>query len=367
VHAWKEGYRPVSRRRFAKDDALKLKLIKEPEIRVLDQDGRRVANVGWENEHADLRQRKLHAPGYLDLDLADVPRELLAAWDDLLARTPVDIYLVSDAGLGKLVLRVEHPGYGGTRVLIPANVSIDWTRASRPDLSPRLRALPHGWRGVYAKPVDWLSAEVFGGEEIRVYAEGTVVVTCIALDCRPLRVAIDVAKGATAERAVVLEPEPWVPQEIVVTDRFGREGPVALAIVDPARVPLASHARVPRGGGPYTILADGGSRGSAVRTVETLPTKEPIRLELTGIEVRLRVVDEESGDPIEGLALRLGDRPVEWRAEDGEYVLGPVDPGTIRLVDDAERTIDIRVDPAEAEKGILKKEVRVRVLPRGGS
>jgi hypothetical protein len=124
---------------------------------------------------------------------------------------------------------------------------------------------------------------------------------------------------------------------------------------------------VPRGGGPYTILADGGSRGSAVRTVETLPTKEPIRLELTGIEVRLRVVDEESGDPIEGLALRLGDRPVEWRAEDGEYVLGPVDPGTIRLVDDAERTIDIRVDPAEAEKGILKKEVRVRVLPRGGS
>jgi hypothetical protein len=164
----------------------------------------------------------------------------------------------------------------------------------------------------------------------------------------------------------VLEPEPWVPQEIVVTDRFGREGPVTLSILDPARVPLASPARVPKGGGPYTLLADGGPRGSAVRTVETLPAKEPIRFELTGVEVHMQLIDDETGSPIEGLDLRLGVHPVEWRADEGAYVFGPVDPGPVRLVH-GELAMEMFVDPAEAAKGILKKEARVRGFPTGGN
>jgi hypothetical protein len=337
---------------------MKLKLLRAPELRVFGATGERVTAFALEPEGADLRERKLRARGHLALDLAELPRDLLAAWDDLQGGTPVALYVVPDEGLGRAVLRADRP----------AAVGIDRTQAVVPQLAPRLRALPRDWASAYLRQWERLEpyATLGNGEELRIYAEGTVVVTCLATDCRPLREEIRVAPGQAVERTLVLEPEAWAPQEIVVTDRFGREGPVSVAIVEPAYVPLASPARVPRGGGPYTLRADGGPRGSATRTVETLPSKEPIRFDLTGMEVHLRLVDEESGDPIEGLALRVDGRPVEWRPEEGLYVFGPVDPGTVRLVHDDERAIDLRVDPAEAEKGILTKEARVRGFPKGG-
>jgi hypothetical protein len=140
--------------------------------------------------------------------------------------------------------------------------------------------------------------------------------------------------------------------------------------VEPLPFPLAlsgSTLHVPRGDGPYVIQIDGGPRGLAVRTLATLPSAEPIRFELTGIEVRLRLVDDESGDAIEALALSLeGARgAILWNAEDGTYVFGPVDPGTIGVVHDPECRVDVRVDPLEAENGVLRRELRVRGFPRG--
>jgi hypothetical protein len=369
VRASREGYRPASRRgRLLGEHAVELKLLKAPPIRVLDEAGEQVADFSWDAPGADLRERTLRARGYLSLDLAELPHGLLLAWDDLLGRTPVDIFLVSDQGLGCAVLRVDTPGGA------PVTVGIDATSSALPDLSPRLEALPFEWRRFYA--ARWQKARVSPGptgavregDEIRVYAEGTLVVHCIGTDCRPLRQEIDVAAGAVVARTLTLARETWADQEILVTDCFGREGPLAVRIVEPVFLALVRQdrtLRVPRGGGPYALRADGGARGFAVQKVETLPSQAPIRFELAGIEVRLRLVDDESGEPIEGLGLSLegSEVPVVWRSDEGAYVFGPVDPGTVGVVHDPEHRIDLRIDPGDAEKGILRRELRVRGFP----
>ena len=60
--------------------------------------------------------------------------------------------------------------------------------------SPRLPADPDGPAVLRVEP----------GEAVRVYAEGTVVVWCMATDCRPVREEIDVPAGGTVERTLAL-------------------------------------------------------------------------------------------------------------------------------------------------------------------
>ena len=121
-----------------------------------------------------MRRRKLRARGYLDLDLGALPREMLAAWDDLLARAPVDVYVVADAGLPCATLRVAH---GGTVAL-----GIDTSGAKLPDLAARLRTLPFEWRGFYASQVVAPRATARGGDELRIHAEGTLVVKALHIE-----------------------------------------------------------------------------------------------------------------------------------------------------------------------------------------
>lgn len=370
-----EGYRPASKRgRLLAEREVKLKLLKAPTIRVFDDRGDPVKGYSSEPSGADLRERTLHADGYLRLDLGDrLLGPMLHAWDDLLARSPVDIYLVRDEGLGQAVLRVDHPD--GAAVAM----GIDVTWAKLPDIAPRLRTMPFEWSSYYLR--QWRLLErlprgpagpVGRDDVVRVYAEGPVIVTCLAPDCRPLQERIDVAPGTVVTRTLALAREPWVEQQILVTDRFGRPGTVSVELLEPAPLRLASQGttlRVPRGGGPYTLRVDGGARGNAVRTVGTLPSKEPIRFELTGIEVHLKLVDDESGEPIEGISLAVEGRaiPVAWKPDEGSYVFGPVDPGIIGLVHDPQRRVELLVDPAEAEKGVLRREVRVRGFPTGAA
>ena len=386
VRASKDGYRPATRRgRFAGEDGaqvVKIRLLKAPPIRVFDQARERVTNMLREPLGADLREQRLRATGYLDLDLRELPPEMLRAWDDLLRAAPVDLFLVPDAGLGCAVLRVVHPDGAGVAV------GIDPTRSALPDLAARLGALPPEWRSFYLErwPLfrcsprlvpgvpGWpATLRVNAGEEIRIYAEQTVVVWCMATDCRPIRQEIDVPPGARVERTLPLVRETWAGQEIVVTDRYGRPGRVDVELLGPVRFPLgsfesqASTLRVPRGGGPYLLAVSGGARGRAVKTVETLPRPEPIRFELEGVEVRLRLIDDETGEPLEGLGLHLEGQEevaVQWKPEEGVYVFGPVDPGMISVVHDPERRVDLRVDPKDEEKGVVRQEVRVRGFPR---
>jgi hypothetical protein len=189
--------------------------------------------------------------------------------------------------------------------------------------SPRLPAGPGGPAVLRVRP----------GETVRVYAEGMVVVWCVATDCRAVQEEIDVPPGGTVERTMALVRETWAGQEIVVTDRYGRPGRVDVELLDPVRFPLgslesqASTLRVPRGGGPYRLAVNGGARGRAMQTVATLPRPEPIRFELKGVEVRLRLIDEETGEPLEGLGLHLEGHEevaVQWNPDEGVYVFGPV-------------------------------------------
>ncbi len=386
VRASKGGYRPATRRgRFAGEDGtrvVKIRLLKAPPVRVFGRAGDRVTNVLREPAGADLREQTLRATGYLDLDLRDLAPEMLRAWDDLLGTAPVDLFLVPDAGLACTVLRVVHPD-GAV-----AAVGIDLTRSALPDLAPHLRSLPSEWRSFYAArwpesrssprlpakgPGTPATLRVNAGEEIRVYAEQTIVVTCMATDCRPIRQEIDVPPGGTVERTLSLVRETWAGQEIVVVDRYGRPGRADVELLGPVRFPLGSFEsqvstlRVPRGGGPYLLAVNGGARGRAVQTVETLPRPEPIRFELKGVEVRLRLIDDETGEPVEDLGLHLEGREdvaVQWKPEEGVYVFGPVDPGTIGVAHDPERRFDLRVEPKDEEKGVVRQEVRVRGFPK---
>lgn len=371
VRASKDGYRPAARHgRFVADGVVQIRLLKAPQIRVFNGAGERVTDFSSEPPGADLRERTLRARGYLTLDLKELPAEMLGAWDDLLATKPVDLFLVSDAGLPCAALRVVSPD--------GAAVGIDTTGSALPDLSPRLVGLPPGWREFYASRWPALRGPrallgVKAGEEIRVYAERTLVVSCLAADCRPLREEIEVPPGRTVERTLELVRETWADQELVVTDRYGRQGRVDVALLGPVRFPLgsfetqASTVRVPRGGGPYRLEVDGGARGRAVQTLETLPAGKPIRFELKGVEVHLKLVDEETGDAVEGIDLHVegeADLPVRWIPDEGAYVLGPVDPGTIAVVHGTECRVDVRVDASEAEKGVLRRELRVRGFPK---
>jgi hypothetical protein len=371
VRASKEGYRPASRRgRFEEGLRLKVKLLVAPPIRVLDATGREVPGFSCAPPGADLRERKVRAPGYLDLDLANLPREMLAGWDDLLRTEPIDLYLVKDEGLGRAALRVDGDA--------PTAVRIDLDRIRFPDRGPRLQALPPAWRAFYDSTWPFLLVSPFAegtirpGDEIRVYGEGTLLVSCLARERRLLRQEIHVPAGGAVSRTLVLEREPWTDQAVAVTDRYGREGEVSFLLLDPLPLPLEARGfvlRVPRGG-PCRIRADGGARGRAVRTFETLPSREPVQFELLGVEVRLRLLDHETGDPIEGLDLRIEgqETAVRWNPDEQAYVFGPVDPGPVTLaLDTAGSRIDLRVDPRQAEKGVVREQLRLLGGKRGGS
>jgi hypothetical protein len=104
-----------------------------------------------------------------------------------------------------------------------------------------------------------------------------------------------------------------------------------------------------------------------VQPVTSLPRPQPIRFELTGVEVHLKLLDEESGEALDGLGLRVDGHDgiaVRWMPGEGAYVFGPVEPGTVGLVHGSACRVDVHVDPREAEGGVLRRELRVRGFPR---
>lgn len=391
VRASRAGYRPAARRGRLQEDAtrtVRLRLLRDPTIRVLDREGGVIENWTWGPPDKDPGDRFLSAPGFLSLSLHDLDAPLRAALIDPARSEPVDVYLLSKKAVGGAGLEFRAPGEERIQARfeferetwqVPAQATAglppDW-RAFYAALLGRPRCVPDT-TAVVANDLRGLSVESPSGARIFACGEGRLTVTCLARGCAQVVARIAVPSGGSVEEVVRLTASPWKTLDLVLKDRFGRSGGVRVSLL-PGEFPLAvlgdlraDRVEIPEAAAGSMLRLDGGPLGRRTLPLDGAAPGKPLEVEFSAVEVHLRLVDaQDPAQSISGIRLRVLDHPesaATWRSGEGYCTIAPVEIGDITLLTDEiggiAHRIEFRIEDRDVKSGVVVKELAVSGIP----